>query len=159
MDMINGFNDSKKEDISKRLMQNFRGQNSNPNIMDEAIKWIKQNYGLSKIDRIKEGAKILQMIKRREDEDMANFIIRFEAGMDKLKAVNMILSQTVEVEILQRAASLTKTEENNLLPMVKVTSTDPNLTLNMKEALRNIGFRKDPTKKEERGCGPPTIKW
>ena len=80
---------------------------------------------------------------------MADFIIRFEAGMDKLKAVNMIFSPTVEVAILQRAANLTKTEENNLLPMVRITSTDPNLIMDMKEALRNIGFRKDPTKKKE----------
>ena len=83
MDMINGLNDSKKEDISKRLMQNFRGQNANPNIMDDAVNWIEQNYGSSIIDRIKEGAEFLQSIKRREDEDMANFIIRFKAGMDK----------------------------------------------------------------------------
>ena len=155
MDMINGLNDSKKEDISKRLMQNFRGQNTNPNIMDEAVKWIEQNYGSSKIDRMKEGAEILQTIKRREDQDMADFIIRFEAVMDKLKLVNMILSQAVEVAILQRAANLTKTEENNLLPMVNITSTDP----------PHIEYEGSPEKhrfqegsgKEEGGCSPPTI--
>ncbi len=87
IDMINGLNDLKKEDISKRLMQNFRGQKTNPNIMDEAVKWIEQNYGSSIIDRIKEAAEFLQTIKRQEDEDMANFIIRLEAGLDKLKSV------------------------------------------------------------------------
>ena len=75
MDLINALNDSKKEEMSQRLMQYFKDypSSSSSNIIDEAVKWIEQNYGLSKIDRIKTGAEFLQTIRRQDEKDMADF--------------------------------------------------------------------------------------
>jgi len=80
---------------------------------------------------------------------MGEFIGRFEAMMDQLRSIDLDLSEQVEVAIMHRAANLSKAEENNLLPMVDMTSTAPGLTIKMKEALRNIGFQKEKTAKKE----------
>jgi len=154
MDLVNALNESNKDEIAKRLMQNFRNHANLKKIMDDAVGWLDANYGASKTDRIKKSAESIQTIRRREDEDMAEFIIRFEAMMDQMRSVNLDLSEQVETAILQRSANLTKSEENDLLPMVDMTSEAAGLTLKMKEALRNVGFRQDKktgsaTKKEE----------
>jgi len=154
MDLVNALNDSNKEEKAKRLMQNFRDHGNMKKIMDDAVGWLDSNYGASKTDRIKKSAESIQTIRRREDEDMADFIIRFEAMMDQLRSVNLDLSERMEVAIMHRAANLTKTEENNLLPMADMTSEAAGLTIKMKEALRNIGFRREKnigsvTEKEE----------
>jgi len=57
--------------------------------MDEAMEWIACNYGLSKADRVKKVTETLLTIKRGEDEDMADFIVKFEALMDQMKSVNL----------------------------------------------------------------------
>jgi len=149
MEMINALNSSDKENISTRLMQAFKGQGSNLQLMDEAVKWLDSNYGASKTDRVKKVADLLQSIRRKDDEDMAEFIIRFEALMDQMRSVNMILSEQVESAILHNAANLNKTEENNILPLVDITSGEIGTTTKLKDALRSIGFRKDKKKKEE----------
>jgi hypothetical protein len=146
MDLVNALNDSNKEEIAKRLMQNFRDHGNMRQIMDDAVRWLDSNYGASKTDRIKKVSESIQTIRRREDEDMAEFIVRFEAMMDQIKSVGLSLSEQMEVALMQRAANLSKREENNILPMVDITSTASGLTLKMKEALRNVGFRKEKTK-------------
>jgi len=79
MDLVNALNDSNKDEIAKRLMQNFRDHGNMKKIMDDAVEWLNANYGASKTDRIKKSAESIQTIRRRDDEDMADFIIRFEA--------------------------------------------------------------------------------
>jgi len=53
------------------------------------------------------------------------------------------------VAILHKTANLSKTEENNILPLVDITSTTAGSVLRLKDALRNIGYRKGSTKKKE----------
>ena len=117
--------------------------------MDDAINWIACNYGSSKADRVKKVTETLLTIKRQEDEDMADFIVKFEALMDQMRSVNLSLSEQVEVVILHRTANLSKTEENNILPLVDITSTTTGSVMKLKDALRSIGFRKGSTKKKE----------
>jgi len=150
MEMINALNSSDKENISTRLMTTFKGQTKNKEVMDEAVKWLESNYGSSKTDRVKQVADTLQTIRRKQDEDMAEFIIRWEAMMDQMRSVDMILSPQVEVAILHNAANLTKTEENNILPIVNITSGREGIVRLLKEALRDVGFRKEKKKKEEK---------
>jgi len=61
----------------------------------------------------------------------------------------MILSEQVEVSILHNAANLTKTEENNILAIVNITSKREGLVRLLKDALRDVGYRKDKKTKEE----------
>ena len=149
IDLMNALNDSDKEHIATRMSQTFKNHGNPNTIMDEAIEWIACNYGSSKSDRVKKVTDTLLTIKRGEDEDMADFIVRFEALMEQMRSVNLDLSEHVEVAILHRTANLSKTEENNILPLVDITSTTPGAVLKLKDALRNIGYRKGSTKKKE----------
>ena len=149
MDLMNALNDSDKEHIATRMSQTFKNHNDPKKIMDDAMEWIACNYGSSKADRVKKVTETLLTIKRGDEEDMADFIVKFEALMDQMRSVNLNLSEQVEAAILHKTANLSKTEENNILPLVDITSTAAGSVLKLKDALRNIGFRKGSTKKKE----------
>ena len=72
MDLVNALIDSNKEEISTRLMQNFKNHGNPQTLMDDAVRWLDSNYGASKTDRIKKSAENLQTIRRRDNEDIAD---------------------------------------------------------------------------------------
>ena len=149
LELMNALNDSDKEHIATRMSQQFKNHATPNTMMDEAIEWIAINYGSSKADRVKKVTENLLTIKRGDEEDMADFIVRFEALMDQMRTVNLELSEQLEVAILHKTANLSKTEENNILPLVDITSTTTGSVLRLKDALRNIGYRKGTTVKKE----------
>ena len=71
--------------------------------------------------------------------------------IEQLNMVKLDLTDRMEATILQRAANLTKAEKNILVPLVDMSSTAQGITLKMKDALKQIGFRKraETKKKEE----------
>ena len=85
----------------------------------------------------------MQTIRRDKDEDMTEFIQRFEGVMEQLKVVRFELEERLEAALLHRASNLTKHEANNVSSQVDMASTEAGLVLKLKAALRKVGFQKE----------------
>ena len=142
LDMINALKESKRRGIATRLMNKFEDYATNKKVIEDSLKFIEASFGTTLTDRLEKAAEALQTIRREEDEDMAEFILRFEAVIEQLNMVQLDLTDRMEATILQRSANLTKAKKNNLVPMIDMSSTAQGITLKMKEPLKQIGFRK-----------------
>jgi len=85
----------------------------------------------------------MQTLRHDKDEDMSEFIQRFEGVMEQLKVVHFELEGRLEAALLHRTANLTKQEANNVSSKVDMASNDSGLVLKLKSALRQVGFRKE----------------
>jgi hypothetical protein len=65
----------------------------------------------------------MQSLRRDKDEDMSEYIQRFEGVMEQLKVVHFELGERLEAALLHvhRTANLTKQEANNVSSKVKTT--------------------------------------
>ena len=87
LDMIHALKASKKINISKRLAKNLEAEMDSDNIIDKAVKYIETRFGETPIERNDKAMEAMQTIRRDKDEDMTDFIQRFEGVMEQLKVV------------------------------------------------------------------------
>ena len=113
------------------------------NIIDKAVKYIETRFGETPIERNDKAMEAMQTIRRDKDEDMTEFIQRFEGVMEQLKVVRFELDERLEAALLHRASNLTKPEANNVSSQVDMASTEPGILLKLKAALRKVGFKKE----------------
>jgi len=113
------------------------------NIIDKAVKYIETHFGETPIERNDKAMEAMQTLRRDKDEDMSEFIQRFEGVMEQLKVVRFELEGRLEAALLHRTANLTKQEANNVSSKVDMASNDTDLVSKLKAALRQVGFRKE----------------
>ena len=143
LDMIHALKASKKINISKRLSKSLEAEMSADNIIDKAVKYIETHFGETPIERNDKAMEAMQTLRRDKDEDMSEFIQRFEGVMEQLKVVRFELEGRLEAALLHRTANLTKQEANNVSSKVDMASNDTDLVSKLKAALRQVGFRKE----------------
>jgi len=149
LDMINALQVLKKDTMSTRLSQALEPEMSAKNIIAMAVKWIETHYGETPIKRTDKPIEALQTIRRKKEEDITNFIQRFEGVMEKLRVVRFELEERFEAALLHRAANMSKPEANNISSQVDMGSSKAGLLGKLKVALRKIGFCKNIEGKSE----------
>ncbi len=77
----------------------------------------------------------MQSIRREREENMAEFIQRFEGVMEQLRIVGFKLEERFEAALLHRAANMSKPEANNISSQVDMGSSEAGLVVKLKAAL------------------------
>ena len=107
LDMINALKELKRRGIATRLVNKFEDYETNKSVIEDALKFIEASFGTTLTDRLDKAAEALQTIRREENEDISEFILRFEAMTEQLNMVKLGLTDRMEAPILQRSANLT----------------------------------------------------
>ena len=85
------------------------------NIIDKAVKYIETHFGETPIERNDKAMEAMQTLRCDKDEDMSEFIQRFEGVMEQLKVVRFELEERLEAALLHRTANLKKARSKQCL--------------------------------------------
>jgi hypothetical protein len=78
LDLINALKTADKTAISNRVTSKFKDNKMDPDILDQAVQWLEENYGATPIERQSAACRNLKTLERKDNEGITNYITRFE---------------------------------------------------------------------------------
>jgi hypothetical protein len=83
LDLINALKTADKTAISNRVTSKFKDNKTNPDILDQAVQWLEENYGATPIERQSAACRKLKTLERKDNEAIMDYITRLEEMVEQ----------------------------------------------------------------------------